>query len=839
MFKPLRFCSKARALVSVAGVAVWLGSLAGGLAQTAPQLLPYTVKVIAGGGTKAIASGGTCPVSGFTATDAYGDGCLATEVLLGTSATAPGPRDAVADSQGNVFFGDYVNGVVHRVDAATGILSAVAGGAASSPASGATCGANTSTDAKGDGCLSTLVHLSHPTGLAFAPNGDLYFGDYGYGEIRKVSATNGFIPATGGIISLVAGSAAGTFGYNISNQTTTVNAATQSVLDGPYGLAFDKLGNLFLTDQFTASALVINTNATGTNTVNSVPVPAGTIWKIAGTVTTGGPYCANGTGSGSGCTFNHTYTDGLAANSDYLRNAYGIAVDPSGNVYITDEYYNTIQKVSPAGILTTFAGINNTGGSSQTRGQAGAIAIGSPFGVAADALGNVYFPDAADGVIWRVDAGTRSQYVVGTGFGSSNASGFASTTLPGPGIFGLSVDANGNLYFGDTEKNTVGELASGTQFGPIGENQSTTQTLEVHFAANDLPPAASGYAITAGSSVFTLGSAACKPMNSDGTTDCLLPVTATPTTLGAFTGTLNITSSQGAVGTFALSGTSVMTPLTRIAVAVSSTGTTCTGTSVYPTSSALTLTASITSSGSPTGTITFFANGAQIGTPQTVSKGGATLSYTFSTAGTYVVTAMYSGDSYYQTSTSPTTVSVVSSAPTFSASAITAQQNTVAAGQTGLYSFNLAQNVYTGTITMSCSGLPANSSCSFSPASITSNGCSTSSVVALSILTQQGPVSSSGAGIGVGGGGWRSVAGFVSGAVLALLIGLRRRRSSPMRLEGMWMALALLLGSLGMSACGNTVLGGPATPSGKYTVTVTATGSAGTTATFTVPLTVQ
>ncbi len=51
-------------------------------AQTAPQLLPYTAKLIAGGGTATIGQGAICPVSGFTSTDAYGDGCLATEIQL-------------------------------------------------------------------------------------------------------------------------------------------------------------------------------------------------------------------------------------------------------------------------------------------------------------------------------------------------------------------------------------------------------------------------------------------------------------------------------------------------------------------------------------------------------------------------------------------------------------------------------------------------------------------------------------------------------------------------------------------------------------------------------------
>jgi hypothetical protein len=116
------------------------GFCSSGSAQTAPQLLPYTSKLIAGSGTTAIASGATCPVSGFKSTDAFGDGCLATEIQLVS------PRYAIADKNGNIFFSDYNNGLVRRVDAVSGVVTAVAGGATASPASGVTCGSNTSTD---------------------------------------------------------------------------------------------------------------------------------------------------------------------------------------------------------------------------------------------------------------------------------------------------------------------------------------------------------------------------------------------------------------------------------------------------------------------------------------------------------------------------------------------------------------------------------------------------------------------------------------------------------------------------------------------------------------------
>jgi len=215
---------------------------------------------------------------------------------------------------------------------------------------------------------------------------------------------------------------------------------------------------------------------------------------------------------------------------------------------------------------------------------------------------------------------------------------------------------------------------------------------------------------------------------------------------------------------------------------------------------------------------------------------GANLSYAFSTPGTYAITAAYSGDSYFKTSTSAAPASVTTALPAFTTSAITYQQSTVAAGQTGLYSFNVAQTVYTGTISFAISGLPANSSAVFSPATLTATGCSTTNTVALSIVTQS--AASQLSAIGGGGKGiWGSLTGLV-GLGMALLVGLRRRRS-PLRHGNLWMALALLLAASGTVACGNGVSAVTRTPSGTYNITVTTSGSTGSTATFTIPLTVK
>jgi hypothetical protein len=904
----------------LAGVALLLAGNVS--AQTAPSLVPITTKAVAGGGTSVPAKGGVCPVSGYIATDTYGDGCLATEVLLGTSASAPGPRGAIADSLGNVYFSDYANGLVHRIDAVTGIMTLVAGGVATS--STGSC----ATDGRADGCLATLAHLSHPTYFTFDTAGNLYFSDYGYGEVRKITgvnssvasvsvtsggsgytaaptvtfsaAPNGGTTATGtavlsggsvssvtitnagsgyttpptvtfsaptagttatgtaadtGIISLVAGSPT-TTGYNISTNTTTVTAA-QSQLAGPYGIAFDNLGDLFIADEYDASLDVLNTNATGTNTVNTVAVPAGTIWKIAGTVgtsgTSGSAYCT----AGSGCTYNHgSYTEGGTANTDWLRNAYAAAVDSNGYVYTTNEYLDTIVRVSPSGLLTTYVGIQNTAGHSLTRGVAPQIAIGSPFGVAVDTANNLYFTDAADGTVWRVDATSQDQYLIGSGFGKSGT-GFASTTLPGPGVFGISVDPYEDLFFADTENNAVTEIASGTQFGPIGANQPT-QTVQLHFVSGDMPASVSPVVLSSGTGNFTLGTLTLLANNADGTSDYTLPITATPSVLGRFTGTLTVTSQKGGVGNFLLSGYYVQSPVTRTSVSYAA-GVSCSGTTTYSTTTTITATATITANGPnpPVGSadnITFYATNtatsavtnlgtvpvSNLGSSSAPVYGAVSAPFTLSTPGTYRISAVYSGDSYFKTSTGVAGSTVSSALPSFTLTPVAYMQASVQPGQTALYSFTVSQSVYTGSISFTVTGLPANSSYSLSPSSgLTGAGCTVTNTVALSILTQQQTTVQPGGFGGTGRGPWQ-IFGMLSGVLLALLVGLRRRKLSA-RFGQLCMALALLLVATGTVACGKSVgsVIQPATPAGTYTITVTPVATSGSASATTFPLTVQ
>jgi hypothetical protein len=135
----------------------------------------------------------------------------------------------------------------------------------------------------------------------------------------------------------------------------------------PVGSAVDSSGNVYVADTYN-------------HTIRKV-TPAGVVTTLAGLAGTYG----NADGTGSAARFNYPS---------------GVAVDSSGNVYVADTYNHTIRKVTPAGVVTTLAGLAGTYGSADDTGSA--ARFNYPWGVAVDDLGNVYVADTSNYTIRKI-----------------------------------------------------------------------------------------------------------------------------------------------------------------------------------------------------------------------------------------------------------------------------------------------------------------------------------------------------------------------------------------------------------------------------------------------------
>jgi sugar lactone lactonase YvrE len=245
----------------------------------------------------------------------------------------------------------------------------------------------------GNPATGSPVDIITPTAVALASNGDLYTGLLLQKQIVRISA-GAFSPFAG--TAWVQGSADG-----------TGTAATFFV---PRGIAFDPAGNLYVTD---AQAHVVRKIT-----------PAGAVTTFAGQASAPG------------------YADGTGAVAKF-NTPFGVATDSAGNVYVADLLNSVIRKITPAGVVTTFAGLAGSGG--EVDGVGAAARFAAPAGIAVDGGGNVYVSDLAGQTIRKIlPNGTVSTLAglantVGIVDGTGTAARF---TQPNS----LAVDAGGNLF---------------------------------------------------------------------------------------------------------------------------------------------------------------------------------------------------------------------------------------------------------------------------------------------------------------------------------------------------------------------------------------------------------
>jgi sugar lactone lactonase YvrE len=163
----------------------------------------------------------------------------------------------------------------------------------------------------------------------------------------------------------------------------------------------------------------------------------------------------------------------------------GVAIDDSGNVYVADSSNGTIRKITPDGVVTTFAGSAGAFGSAD--GTGGTARFSAPAGIATDHGGNVYVSDGTtirkitpDGVV-RTFAGIAG--TAGSADGIGSAARFSRPS-------GVATGANGDVYVADTLSNTIRRIT------PDGTVMTLAGTAGLAGEVNGLGAAAQFYAPT-------------------------------------------------------------------------------------------------------------------------------------------------------------------------------------------------------------------------------------------------------------------------------------------------------------------------------------------------------
>ena len=151
--------------------------------------------------------------------------------------------------------------------------------------------------------------------------------------------------------------------------------------------------------------------------------------------------------------------DGGTATSAPLASPFGVAVDGGGNLFIADQGFSRIRKVSPAGVITTVAGTGKYGVGGDG-GAATSAQLADPMGVAVDGSGNLFIADRNSSRIRKVSASGVITTVAGTGkYGFSGDGGMAtSAQLTDP--VGVAVEGSGNLFIADGSGSRIRKVSA-------------------------------------------------------------------------------------------------------------------------------------------------------------------------------------------------------------------------------------------------------------------------------------------------------------------------------------------------------------------------------------------
>lgn len=320
------------------------------------------------------------------------------------------------------------------------------------------------------------ARFNRPWGVAVDGAGNVYVADAANYTVRKITAS--------GVVSTLAGTVGTTGnldGAGTNAQFGALSSVTTSTVGGPFALAVDAGGSVFVADSFSHTLRRITTEGI----VSTFSGAAGTVASL----------------------------DGPVASARYAV-PYGVAIDSNGNLYVADTFNHIIRRVSAAGIVTTIAGSVGVWGSSDGIGNAARFL--HPFAIAVDPFGRVYVADANNTVrritpqnsfqaVWETTtiAGSAGTFGTADGIGAAARFGGAptvSTTNPGsptvrivpatPGIApaltgssyaigdlpGIAADASGNVFVSDYTNGTIRLISAAGVVTTIGGSSTSGST---------------------------------------------------------------------------------------------------------------------------------------------------------------------------------------------------------------------------------------------------------------------------------------------------------------------------------------------------------------------------
>lgn len=235
---------------------------------------------------------------------------------------------------------------LRKVSASDGTISTVVGGSVSG--------------FSGDGGPASQAQINGATGLALDTDGNIYIADYANNRVRKVAVSTG-------IIDTIAGT--GQPGFSGDG-----GAATDAELHGPYGVAVDPNGNVYVADYFNCR-------------IRKVSASNAQIDTIAG----------NGTCGFAG--------DDGPATSASINQIFSLALDAQGNLYLADNGNNRVRMINAShGLITTVAG-NGTAGLQGDNGPAASAELEAIYSLTIDHSGYLYVLNSAAGLVRAIGPG--------------------------------------------------------------------------------------------------------------------------------------------------------------------------------------------------------------------------------------------------------------------------------------------------------------------------------------------------------------------------------------------------------------------------------------------------